>query len=149
MNYLSSRIQELFKFIQALSDEAKEDTIDAKETLKKLSETEDKEEKAELFKAFKKIQFFNNLKFVEIDRFIPVLVELVNMARLMDIELELTEEQEKLVEAGKIRFKPMYIYDKNELKLLNTEIESMVVEELNNPSSTDLEAISKLGKDGE
>ena len=73
MNYLTQRIRELLNLIYALRDEANEDTQRAKELLEKFKETKDNDEKVEYTKAFKKVEFFNNIKLSDIAKQIPFL----------------------------------------------------------------------------
>ena len=146
MNYLTQRIRELLNLIYALRDEANEDTQRAKELLEKFKETNDNDEKVEYTKAFKKVEFFNNIKFSDIDKHIPILLELVSVAKVLDVETGLTEEEEKMLELSKVRLAPFFILDKGKLEILNKDLETVIINELNNPSESDLKAIEKISK---
>lgn len=146
MNYLTQRIRELLNLIYALRDEANEDTQRAKELLEKFKETKDNDEKVEYTKAFKKVEFFNNIKLSDIDKHIPILLELVSVAKVLDVETGLTEEEEKMLELSKVRFAPLFILSKGKLEILNKDLETVIVNELNNPSENDLKAIEKISK---
>ena len=146
MNYLTQRIRELLNLIYALRDEANEDTQRAKELLEKFKETKDNDEKVEYTKAFKKVEFFNNIKLSDIDKHIPILLELVSVAKVLDVETGLTEEEEKMLELSKVRFATFFILSKGKLEILNKDLEAVIVNELNNPSENDLKAIEKISK---
>lgn len=146
MNYLTQRIRELLNLIYALRDEANEDTQRAKELLEKFKETNDNDEKVEYTKAFKKVEFFNNIKFSDIDKHLPIILELVSAAKILDIETGLTEEEEKMLELSKVRLAPFFILDKGKLEILNKDLETVIINELNNPSENDLKAIEKISK---
>lgn len=146
MNYLTQRIRELLNLIYALRDEANEDTQRAKELLEKFKETNDNDEKVEYTKAFKKVEFFNNIKLSDIDKHIPILLELVSVAKVLDVETGLTEEEEKMLELSKVRFASFFILSKGKLEILNKDLETVIVNELNNPSENDLKAIEKISK---
>lgn len=146
MNYLTQRIRELLNLIYALRDEANEDTQIAKELLEKFKETKDNDEKVEYTKAFKKVEFFNNIKLSDIDKHIPILLELVSVAKVLDVETGLTEEEAKMLDLSKVRFAPFFILSKGKLEILNKDLETVIVNELNNPSENDLKAIEKISK---
>lgn len=146
MNYLTQRIRELLTLIYALRDEANEDAQRAKELLEKFKETNDNDEKIEYTKAFKKVEFFNNIKFSDIDKHLPIILELVSAAKILDIETGLSEEEEKMLELSKVRFAPFFILDKGKLEILNKDLETVIINELNNPSENDLKAIEKISK---
>lgn len=146
MNYLTQRIRELLNLIYALRDEANEDAQRAKELLEKFKETNDNDEKIEYTKAFKKVEFFNNIKFSDIDKHLPIILELVSAAKILDIETGLTEEEEKMLELSKVRLAPFFILDKGKLEILNKDLETVIINELNNPSENDLKAIEKISK---
>ena len=146
MNYLTQRIRELLNLIYALRDEANEDAQRAKELLEKFKETNDNDEKIEYTKAFKKVEFFNNIKFSDIDKHLPIILELVSAAKILDIETGLSEEEEKMLELSKARLAPFFILDKGKLEILNKDLEAVIINELNNPSENDLKAIEKISK---
>lgn len=146
MNYLTQRIRELLNLIYALRDEANEDAQRAKELLEKFKETNDNDEKIEYTKAFKKVEFFNNIKFSDIDKHLPIILELVSAAKILDVETGLTEEEEKMLELSKVRLAPFFILDKGKLEILNKDLEAVIINELNNPSESDLKAIEKISK---
>lgn len=146
MNYLTQRIRELLNLIYALRDEANEDAQRAKELLEKFKETNDNDEKIEYTKAFKKVEFFNNIKFSDIDKHLPIILELVSAAKVLDVETGLTEEEEKMLELSKVRLAPFFILDKGKLEILNKDLETVIINELNNPSESDLKAIEKISK---
>ena len=146
MNYLTQRIRELLNLIYALRDEANEDAQRAKELLEKFKETNDNDEKIEYTKAFKKVEFFNNIKFSDIDKHLPIILELVSAAKILDVETGLTEEEEKMLELSKVRLAPFFILDKGKLEILNKDLETVIINELNNPSESDLKAIEKISK---
>ena len=146
MNYLTQRIRELLNLIYALRDEANEDTQRAKELLEKFKETKDNDEKVEYTKAFKKVEFFNNIKLSDIDKHIPILLELVSIAKVLDVETGLTEEEAKMLDLSKARFAPFFILSKGKLEILNKDLETVIINELNNPSENDLKAIEKISK---
>lgn len=146
MNYLTQRIRELLNLIYALRDEANEDAQRAKELLEKFKETNDNDEKIEYTKAFKKVEFFNNIKFSDIDKHLPIILELVSASKILDVETGLTEEEEKMLELSKVRLAPFFILDKGKLEILNKDLEAVIINELNNPSESDLKAIEKISK---
>ena len=146
MNYLTQRIRELLNLIYALRDEANEDAQIAKELLEKFKETNDNDEKIEYTKAFKKVEFFNNIKFSDIDKHLPIILELVSAAKILDVETGLTEEEEKMLELSKVRLAPFFILDKGKLEILNKDLEAVIINELNSPSESDLKAIEKISK---
>lgn len=146
MNYLAQRIRELLNLIYALRDEANEDAQIAKELLEKFKETNDNDEKIEYTKAFKKVEFFNNIKFSDIDKHLPIILELVSAAKILDVETGLTEEEEKMLELSKVRLAPFFILDKGKLEILNKDLEAVIINELNSPSESDLKAIEKISK---
>lgn len=146
MNYLTQRIRELLTLIYTLRDEANEDAQRAKELLEKFKESNDNDEKIEYTKAFKKVEFFNNIKFSDIDKHLPIILELVSAAKILDIETGLSEEEEKMLELSKVRLAPFFILDKGKLKILNKDLEDVIINELNNPSENDLKAIEKISK---
>ena len=146
MNYLTQRIRELLTLIYALRDEANEDAQRAKELLEKFKESNDNDEKIEYTKAFKKVEFFNNIKFSDIDKHLPIILELVSAAKILDIETGLSEEEEKMLELSKVRLAPFFILDKGKLEILNKDLEAVIINELNNPSENDLKAIEKISK---
>lgn len=146
MNYLTQRIRELLTLIYTLRDEANEDAQRAKELLEKFKETNDNDEKIEYTKAFKKVEFFNNIKFSDIDKHLPIILELVSAAKILDIETGLSEEEEKMLELSKVRLAPFFILDKGKLEILNKDLEAVIINELNNPSENDLKAIEKISK---
>lgn len=146
MNYLTQRIRELLTLIYTLRDEANEDAQRAKELLEKFKESNDNDEKIEYTKAFKKVEFFNNIKFSDIDKHLPIILELVSAAKILDIETGLSEEEEKMLELSKVRLAPFFILDKGKLEILNKDLEAVIINELNNPSENDLKAIEKISK---
>ena len=89
-NYLKKRVEEIFQLIDLLTNKANEDTETANDILKYVKEAEDDEVRITLMKKFKKTQFFNNLKFSDIEKITPVLIELISLAKLMDVDLDLT-----------------------------------------------------------
>lgn len=146
MNYLTQRIRELLTLIYTLRDEANEDAQRAKELLEKFKESNDNDEKIEYTKAFKKVEFFNNIKFSDIDKHLPIILELVSAAKILDIETGLSEEEEKMLELSKVRLAPFFILNKGKLEILNKDLEDVIINELNNPSENDLKAIEKISK---
>lgn len=144
--HLKNRVQELFTFLNALKEDSDKDIEKVNTVLKQLKETTEEGEKVELVKQYKKLSFFNNLKLVEFDKNIPVLVELISLAKIMDIDLSLEDQQEEIYQVHKKRVVPFFIFDKNELKAFNPEIEELVNKELEKPSTTDMEFINKFNK---
>lgn len=143
-NYLKKRVEEIFQLIDLLTNKANEDTETANDILKQVKEAEDDEVRIALMKKFKKTQFFNNLKFSDIEKITPVLIELISLAKLMDVDLELTEFQEDYYTKMKPRFSTIYKKNKGNLELVYPELEKIVEKEIENPSETELDAINKM-----
>lgn len=146
IEYIKQRVNELWSLIEQLRDSATEDTKVANDLILKIRESKDEDEKIELMKKFKKTQFFNNLKLSEMEKTMPVLVELVSLAKVVDVDLELTDEQESIIDTNKKRITPMYIVDKNQLVFVHKELEEAVDKEINNPSESDLAALKNIFK---
>ena len=51
-----------------------------------------------------------------------------------------------MLELSKVRFAPFFILSKGKLEILNKDLETVIVNELNNPSENDLKAIEKISK---
>lgn len=146
ISYIKKRVNELFTYINYLRDSATDDTRVASELISKTKSVPDEDEKIELIKKFKKIQFFNNLKLAELEKTMPTLVELVSISKILDLDLGLTEEQELVIETNKKRTAPMYTVDKDKLMFIHKELEDAVDLEINNPSESNVEALKNLVK---
>ena len=146
LQYLKQRVVELFTYLSYLKESANEDTKKANELIIKIKEVTTDEDSLELVKQFKKLQFFNNLKLGEMEKTMPTIIELVSIAQVIGIELNLNEEEETIIKMNKTRTTPMYIVDKSQLIFNHPELEAAVEKELDNPSETDLEALKKLIK---
>ena len=144
LKYIKKRVGEIFTLLNAIRNSTEEDTKRGNEIIKEVREEEDENQKIELVKQFKKLQFFNNFKLDQMEKIIPGLLELVSLAKVIDLDLELTDEQEAMIHINKHRFAPMYVYDKNELIFMNKELEDVITSELEKPSATDMEAINNI-----
>lgn len=144
LKYIKKRVGEIFTLLNAIRNSTEEDTKRGNEIIKEVREEEDENQKIELVKQFKKLQFFNNFKLDQMEKIIPGLLELVSLAKVIDLDLELTDEQEAMIHINKHRFAPMYVYDKNELIFMNKDLEDVITSELDKPSATDMEAINNI-----
>lgn len=146
VDYIKQRVQELFLYINYLKDSANTDTKEASDTIQKIKETTNEDDSLNLMKKFKKLQFFNNLKLGEMEKTMPILIELISIANVIDLDLELNEEESTVFKMNKNRIKPMYVVDKNTLVFNFPELEVAVDKEINEPSPSDLEALKKITK---
>lgn len=144
LNHIKWRVGEIFTLLHAIRKSTDDDTKRGNEIIKEVREEEDENQKIELVKQFKKLQFFNNFKLDQMEKIIPGLLELVSLAKVLDVELDLTDEQEAMIHVNKHRFAPMYVYDKNELIFMNKDLEEVISNELEKPSATDMEAINNI-----
>ena len=144
--YIVQRGWELYNYAKALREEANTDALRGKELLREMSEATDEEVKLNILKAFKKNQFFNNLKLSEMEATLKVLVEVISICKVMGLETNMTEDLENLYEVGKKRFIPMYALKGDKLEFLNKEMEEVIDKELDTPSDSDLEAVRNILK---
>lgn len=144
--YIIQRAQELLNYIKQIISSSEVSNKRANEIIEKVKTTSEENEKLELLKEFKKIQFFDNLKLTEIERFFPILLELHSVSKVINLELNLSEEDENFIEVNKHRFQPLYTFDKNELRLINPKLEEIINSELNSPAKSDFEAIKNITK---
>lgn len=144
LNHIKWRVGEIFTLLHAIRKSTDDDTKRGNEIIKEVREEEDENQKIELVKQFKKLQFFNNFKLDQMEKIIPGLLELVSLAKVLDVELDLTDEQEAMIHVNKHRFAPMYVYDKNELIFMNKDLEEVISNELEKPSATDMDAINNI-----
>ena len=146
MNYFKNRIVEIYTLISAMREASIEDGIQAKSLLEEIKAATEDEERIALIKVFKKLEFFNHLRTMEMDKMLPIIIDLISLAVLEDIDTGLTEDQISSVNAAKERFVPLFIFEKNTLKFFNPDMEAIVDAELNNPERSDIQAFNKLIK---
>ena len=144
LEYINQRVREMFNYLEALKDAANEDTVSANNLLAKLKEENDEPTKMDLIKQFKKIQFFNNFKLMESEKVIPALIEAINLAKVLGLEIELSDDEEAMLDVNKKRFAPMYVLDKGTMIFMNKDLEEMIDKELEKPSATDVQAITNI-----
>ena len=143
-SYIKTRVKELFTYLEYLKEAADKDTVEANKIVSEIKSTEEEEEKINLITKFKKIQFFNNMKLMEVEKTIPILIEMYKLSQSISLDLELNEVQQDMIEINLKRNQPMYIVDKNELVFLNKELEEVIDQELSRPADTDAAAIKNV-----
>ena len=146
IEYIKQRVRECITYLTLISESANEDTLEANKVIAEIRSETDETAKMDLIKKFKKIQFFNNFKLMESEKIIPRLLELVDVAKIIDIDLELTEEEEDMISLNKTRFSPSYALDKGTIIFINKELEEIIDKELEKPSSSDMQAINNILK---
>lgn len=144
IQYIKQRFREQLQYITVLKDSANKQAEEGKTLLEKFKTEENEELKLEYLRDFKRLQFFNNLKLIEIEKILPVLVELVSISRVLGLDLELNDMEEHMYDEGKKRFQPAYIIQGNELVFLNKDMEDLINKELDTPSETDAEVVRKI-----
>lgn len=145
LDYIKQRLWEQHEYFSILKASSDKDLEDGKELINKIKSSEtSKEDRKVLFNSFKRNQIIGNLKLAEIDKTINTMMELISIAKVLDVDLGFEDDVQKIYETYKDKLTPLFDVKGDTIKVLNDEYSTLIESSLSNSSENDDMYISKL-----
>ena len=145
LDYIKQRLWEQHEYFSILKASSDKDLEDGKELINKIKSSEtSKEDRKVLFNSFKRNQIIGNLKLAEIDKTINTMMELISIAKVLDVDLGFEDDVQKIYETYKDKLTPLFDVKGDTIKVLNDEYSTLIESSLSNASENDDMYISKL-----
>lgn len=145
LDYIKQRLWEQHEYFSILKSSSDKDLEEGKDLINKIKSSEtSKEDRKVLFNNFKRNQIIGNLKLAEIDKTINTMMELISLAKVLDVDLGFEDDVQNIYETYKDKLTPLFDVKGDTIKVLNDEYSTLIESSLSNASENDDLYISKL-----
>lgn len=138
MNNLKKRVHEIVKNLNVLTDELSASEKEVKKILFEVSDNDEDDRGISLLKEAKYHQVVDNMKYVEVERLLNILLELYNIAKLDGVDLELDDEVEAMIKTSRLNYQPVFVYEGNKTVFANEDLSAILRGRIDNNSENDM-----------